>query len=147
MKSDLTSCRYYYPKAANSSGLRVNNFMNAAPSGPPHLGPNISRSFGGGGNESLIGLRNHLSDLINWKKFNLLVNLFFIHYYSVIWAATSLSLNPAGLSLSTAGYSISSSTCSGAGWGISFFMALLCSNRTCSSMLPANLTYELSLVF
>ena len=63
MKSDLTSCRYYYPKAATSS-VRVNNFMSAAPAGPPHLGPNISRSFGGG-NESLMGLRKDLSELIN----------------------------------------------------------------------------------
>jgi hypothetical protein len=50
MKSDLTSCRFYYPKTST----KVNNFM-----------VNSGGACNVTGNESLVGLRNHLSDLIN----------------------------------------------------------------------------------
>lgn len=55
MKSDLTSCRFYYPK----QNAKFNNFM---------LSNNISASYeagAAGANESLAGLRNNLSELIN----------------------------------------------------------------------------------
>ena len=52
MKSDLTSCKYYYPK----SDPKVNNFMAPV--------PHVNRSYGMA-NDSLMGLRNHLSEMIN----------------------------------------------------------------------------------